>query len=53
MNTQTTENTNKDMTKVLKSKNCCENIANSLSTFNRILFNTSNKLGLSKAIYQK
>ena len=53
MNASTTTNTAKNMTKAVKSENCCENIANSLSTFNRMLANTSNKLGLSKAIYQK
>ena len=31
----------------------CENITNSAGTFNRLLANISNKLGLSKAIYQK
>jgi hypothetical protein len=34
-------------------EHCCENIANSITTFNRLLTNISNKLGLSKAIYQK
>jgi len=37
----------------IELKNCCEKIANSLSTFNLKLANISNKLGLSKAIYQK
>ena len=49
----TTKNTSRELTKALKTTNCCENITNSLSTFNRMLANTSNKLGLSKAIYQK
>ena len=53
MNAPTAKNTNTELTKVLKSENCCENITNSLSTFNRMLVNTSNKLGLSKAIYYK
>ena len=39
--------------KSVKKEQHCENITNSVSTFNQLLSNISNKLGLSKAIYQK
>jgi hypothetical protein len=53
MNITTDTQTSKIVSKQVKVESCCKNIANSVSTFNRILTNTSNKLGLSKAIYQK
>ncbi|WP_157826765.1 hypothetical protein [Colwellia sp. 12G3] len=53
MNITIATQTNKTESKQVKLENCCKNIANSLSTFNLMLANISNKLGLSKAIYQK
>jgi len=53
MNITTATQANKSEKKQIEIENCCKNIANSVNTFNRILANTSNKLGLSKAIYQR
>ncbi|MCJ8296424.1 MAG: hypothetical protein HRT55_10225 [Colwellia sp.] len=57
MNVPTTVKSNKKSTEVVKitvtTENHYENISNSVSTFNQLLANISNKLGLSKAIYQK
>jgi len=53
MNITTATQTSKIESEQVKVANCCKNITNSVSTFNKILTNTSNKLGLSKAIYQK
>ena len=53
MNMKVATQANKKDKKQVTVENCCENITNSVSTFNRILINTSNKLGLSKAIYLK
>jgi len=53
MNTTIATQTNKTKSKQVEIENCCKNIANPVSTFNLILANTSNKLGLSKGIYQK
>ncbi|WP_187148292.1 hypothetical protein [Colwellia psychrerythraea] len=53
MNIKTATQATKVENKQVNLENCCKNITNSLSTFNLILVNISNKLGLSKAIYQK
>ncbi len=53
MNTTIATQANKTERKQVELESCCKNIANSVSTFNKMLANTSNKLGLSKAIYQK
>ncbi|NQY49569.1 MAG: hypothetical protein HRT50_10790 [Colwellia sp.] len=57
MNVPTSIKTNKVAAQVVKTtaitENHYENISNSVSTFNQLLANISNKLGLSKAIYQK
>ena len=57
MNVPTSIKTNKVEAQVVKTtaitENHYENISNSVSTFNQLLANISNKLGLSKAIYQK
>ena len=57
MNAEKTIQTSKKATEVVcqpvKKEDYCENITNSVSTFNQLLTNISNKLGLSKAIYQK
>jgi hypothetical protein len=53
MNTIITTQANKTKSEQVEIENCCKNIANPVSTFNLILANTANKLGLSKAIYQK
>jgi len=53
MNVTSTTISNKKACHKVINNNCCENIANSANTFKQLLANISNKLGLSKAIYQK
>ena len=50
---QASKQASKVVSQSVKKEQHCENISNSVSTFNQLLTNMSNKLGLSKAIYQK
>jgi len=53
MNVTSTTKTITEAINKEKQDSCCENIANSVSSFNLVMTNISNKLGLSKAIYLK
>lgn len=53
MNVISTTQSLKKSTNKENQGGCCENTANSVSTINRLMTSISNKLGLSKAIYQK
>jgi len=53
MNVTSTVQTTKKASNSENQENCCENITLTHNTFNLLFENISNKLGLSKAIYQK